>query len=195
MIPQDIKSYYSVHSKIYDFTRWAFLFGRNKIADFLPNLPDNATIVDLGCGTGFHLTHLYDKYPLSNIIGLDLSPEMLVQVDDISVMLKNEKYDKSSFEANSIDLMLCSYSLSMMPELDKKLEYILYHLKKSGMLLVVDFDSTPFDWFSRWMKKNHVHFDSHLFKKLESRFDIEFTEVSKAYFGLYTYTIYYGKNW
>lgn len=45
------------------------------------------------------------------------------------------------------------------------------------------------------MKKNHVHFENKLFKQLENQFEIEYSKVKKAYFGLYTYTIYIGKNW
>jgi S-adenosylmethionine-diacylgycerolhomoserine-N-methlytransferase len=195
MIPRDLKSYYRLHAKFYDITRWAFLFGRYKVADFLPELPNNARILDLGCGTGFHLTHLIEKYPLAEIIGLDLSPDMLVNVEELSVLLKNEEYKNSSFDADSFDLILCSYSLSMMSKLNEKIDAIMNHLTKTGMLLVVDFDSTPYSWFSEWMDKNHVNFDAKLFEKLSNRFDIEFTQSNSAYFGLYTYTIYYGKNW
>lgn len=195
MIPNNIISYYRLHSKFYDLTRWAFLFGRYKIHEFLPDLPASARILDLGCGTGIHIPALRMKYPLSEIIGLDLSSDMLIKVADTSVLLKNEEYEASSFEPNSLDLIICSYSLSMMPESEEKIDSISHHLKKSGMLLVVDFDSTPFNWFSKWMKKNHVHFENKLFKQLENQFEIEYSKVKKAYFGLYTYTIYIGKNW
>ncbi len=195
MIPKDLQSYYQLHSKFYDLTRWAFLFGRYEVMDFLPELPVDAHILDLGCGTGIHLSHLREKYPLAEITGLDLSADMLVKVDDRSIMLRNEDYSQSSFEPEAFDLILCSYSLSMMNEIDEKIENILYHLKSNGMLLIVDFHSTQSKWFSKWMKKNHVHFDNNLFNKLDGHFDIEFNKIKKGYFGLYTYMIFYGKNW
>ena len=194
MIPKDINSYYRLHSKFYDVTRWVFLFGRNSLSDFLPQLPNNAQILDLGCGTGKHLKELRNRYPDAEIIGLDVSIDMLNRINEPSITLKNETYTNESFEPQFFDLIICSYTLSMMPDIDKKLDFIMNHLKKKGRLLVVDFDSTPFKWFSKWMEKNHVHFDSELFKKLDNRFDIEFTEVNKGYFGLYTYTTYFGKN-
>src|SRR5262245_5775143 len=43
--------YYAWHSRIYDATRWAFLFGRDAILDDL-GLEAGQTVVEIGCGTG-----------------------------------------------------------------------------------------------------------------------------------------------
>lgn len=197
MIPKDIESYYRFHSKFYDLTRWAFLFGRNSLKTHFPELPEHARILDLGCGTGKHLYQLRKKYLDAEIIGLDQSEEMLQLVNRLivdSVGLINEKYSPDSFQKNSFDLILCSYSLTMFEDIDEAIQNIKVHLKPAGVLLVVDFDSTPFAWFRKWMKKNHVSFGPNLFKLLEECFDVEFKYTRKAYFGLYSYSVFLGKK-
>lgn len=193
MIPKDLTSYYKLHSPFYDLTRWSFLFGRSKVKNLLPDLPKKSRILDLGCGTGKHLHTLCKKYPTSEIIGLDLSSDMLLKSNHTSVIYKNMKYDKHTFEANSLDMILCSYSLSMMPDIDTNISAITYHLKKEAFILVIDFNSTPIHYFSNWMKMNHVNFELNLIKKLEKYFELEFKLVKHAYFGLYTYSIFLGK--
>jgi len=197
MIPKDLPTYYRLHSKFYDLTRWTFLFGRYSLPKYFPNLESASRILDLGCGTGEHLDHLRKKYPDAEIIGLDLSTDMLCFVNreiTKTIEIRNEYYTLDTFPEDEFDLILCSYSLSMMQNLEEVLESIIFHLKKNGMLLVVDFDSTPFSWFTKWMKKNHVHFDSNLFELLEKHFDVEYLITRNAWFGLYTYSTYLGSK-
>lgn len=191
MIPTNIKSYYELHSKFYDVTRWTFLFGRNALPKYFPSLRQNSKILDLGCGTGKHLHQLRKKYPNSEIIGLDQSSAMLSKVTQKpSYNLFIENYSTSNFPDNSFDLIICSYSLTMFDDLEQALFSLKNHLKPNGTLLVLDFDSTPFSWFSKWMKKNHVSFEPNLFQLLKNNFTVEFKESRKAYFGLYYYSIY-----
>ena len=195
MIPKTIESYYRVHSKFYDSTRWAFLFGRNSISKYFPTLTENTRILDLGCGTGKHLEQLRKKYPNSRITGVDLSPDMLRFVNHSivdSVEIINEYYSPNIFPEDEFDLIVCSYSITMMDDTDSILNTIKQHLKPSGRLLVLDFDSTPFAWFSKWMKKNHVSFESNLFVLLSECFDVEFKKTRKGWFGLYTYSFFLG---
>ncbi|MBO6524066.1 MAG: class I SAM-dependent methyltransferase [Balneolaceae bacterium] len=197
MIPTDIKSYYRLHSKFYDATRWVFLFGRDALKKYFPELPDNPKILDVGCGTGKHLVQLQKKYPNADITGIDLSGDMLSFVNHknvASIKLKNELYSENSFKDNEFDLILCSYSLTMVDDLKSTFEDIQKHLKPNGLVLVVDFDSTLFTLFSKWMKKNHVSFEPNLFKLLDEAFEVEIKSTRKAYFGLYSYSIFLGKT-
>tara|TARA_R110000868_G_scaffold37111_6_gene131446 strand:+ start:29289 stop:29894 length:606 start_codon:yes stop_codon:yes gene_type:complete len=191
VIPSDIKSYYKLHSKFYDISRWAFLFGRNSIPKFFPKLKSGSRVLDLGCGTGKHLQQLTKKYPNCEIIGLDQSEYMLEFINPSiykSVHIKNEVYSQDSFEDNSFDLVLCSYSLTMFDDIWKTIPIIKSHLKPTGKLLVVDFDATPFNWFSKWMKRNHVSFEPNLFELLKNSFDVEKMITKKGYLDLYTYS-------
>lgn len=195
MIPKDIKSYYQFHSKFYNATRWAFLFGRNLLIKHFPDLPKEAQILDLGCGTGKHLDQLRKRYPDSYVTGVDLSDDMLQFVDPTIVKameIRNEYYTSDSFGENRFNLILCSYSLTMMDDIRFTLNAIKKHLKPNGILLVADFDSSPFNLFQKWMKKNHVSFEPNLFELLDDFFEVEFKSTRKAFFGLYTYSIFLG---
>ncbi|RNC80105.1 MAG: class I SAM-dependent methyltransferase [Balneola sp.] len=197
MIPKTLREYYKLHAPIYDITRWAFLFGRNRLKELLPTLPEKPVILDLGCGTGKHIPHLLKKYPGAKIYALDQSKEMLSLIKKEAkekVDIKNQEYQNTSFEEQQFDLILASYSLSMMSNIDEKLNFIQLHLKKGGHLLVVDFDSTPFSFFSNWMKKNHVYFDHLLFLKLKDHFFEELIITKTAYFGLYRYSSFLGRS-
>jgi len=72
-----VSSYYKVHSKIYDLTRWSILFGRDRLLEVIPNDFQPERILDLGCGTGKHLVKLAERFPDAKIIGVDASKEML----------------------------------------------------------------------------------------------------------------------
>ncbi len=192
MIPSNIEGYYKLHSKFYDKTRWLFLFGRNSIPNYFPELKSNVRILDLGCGTGKHLERLLKKYPKAHITGIDQSEHMLEiakRSTTNSVDIKNEYYSDTSFSYNEFDFILCSYSLTMFNTVEKSIKNIKNHLKPNGRLLVVDFDSTPYNWFSKWMKKNHVSFEPNLFKLIEKEFQIVVKDTQEAYLGLYNYTI------
>ncbi len=197
MIPKTIETYYRFHAPFYNSTRWAFLFGRNALEGFFPPLPEKPTILDLGCGTGKHFYDLLNKYPGAKIYALDQSREMLEQADKNlldRIQFKNEGYSASSFDEGKFDLILCSYSMSMMAEIEDKMRSIKLHLKPGAYVLVVDFDTTPFTWFEKWMKKNHVHFDHLLFRKLKESFKTERSISKSAYFGLYRYSSFVGRN-
>lgn len=195
MIPDNLHDYYKLHAPLYDLSRWAFLFGRNSASKFFPELPEQPNILDFGCGTGLQLQALSTKYPHANIIGIDQSPDMLniAHKKTPNVTLKNEQYTLTSFSENNFDLIVASYSLSMVNDLAGILLAFKYHLKPDGRLFVVDFDATPFHWFNRWMKTNHVHFDDRLFVTLQLHFETEQILTQKGYLGLYTYSTFLGK--
>ncbi len=76
-IGKDLSGYYKIHAKIYDLTRWSFLFGRENIIKHLPD-KQYLRILEVGCGTGFSLLKLWTKFQQTkNIQGLDASEDML----------------------------------------------------------------------------------------------------------------------
>ena len=194
-----VNSYYKIHSKIYDLTRWAILFGRNKVLDLVPYDLNPHTILDLGCGTGKHLLKLAELFPEAQITGVDASKEMLkkasskikqthkinlIQSDIGSFLSKPKRYD----------LVLCSYSLSMFDDKYDYLKWIRNSLSDSGIVVIVDFDSTPIHLFERWMNLNHVDISGNIFSPLNEIFDPEYNETERAYFGLWKYSIFVGRR-
>lgn len=196
---RSVSSYYKVHSRIYDLTRWTILFSRDRILEEIRELPESAQILDLGCGTGKHFQALTDQFPSVNITGIDVSPEMLNEASKKikskdHIELINSDWRGYLPKKNLFDLIICSYSLSMMQDLEACLARCKESLKDSGVIVVIDFDSTPLTIFRKWMNLNHVDISGKLFRMLNSIF-LKRSEATKlAYLGLWKYTFFVGSK-
>jgi ubiquinone/menaquinone biosynthesis C-methylase UbiE len=54
---ESLRGYYRLHSKIYDATRWSFLFGRHRLIELVASHKTPTRILEVGCGTGTNLVH------------------------------------------------------------------------------------------------------------------------------------------
>ena len=75
--PHPLERYYRLHSRIYDVTRWSFLFGRNTLMKIISDLAQPSRILDVGCGTGDNVLRLHQEFPAASLTGLDMSSAML----------------------------------------------------------------------------------------------------------------------
>jgi len=115
-----IEGYYRWHARIYDATRWSFLFGRDAVLDRVAAVqPAPARILEVGCGTGRNLRNLARRFPKAEITGVDLSPAMLAVAAKTNadygprVRLVRQAYAAPLGATAGFDLVLCSYALSM----------------------------------------------------------------------------------
>jgi len=194
-----IENYYKVHSKVYDLTRWSFLFGRERLLHSIPELGRYSAVLDVGCGTGYHIEYIARTYPDISLTGVDISEEMLHtarrKTDCFEgVQLIHESYHRNLFPEQSFDLALCSYSLTMFQNPERAVRNLSRHIKNGGLLAVVDFSDTSYRWFNGWMKKNHVHFDPGIFQLLDETFETFHVEEHDVLQGLWTYKIWAGRN-
>lgn len=194
-----VNGYYKFHAKIYDLSRWAILFGKNSILDFLPINFEPNSILDLGCGTGYHLKSLNNRFPNASIIGVDASKEMLAKAAKKTSGIPNITLYNSSLEnyltSNmNFDLIICSYSITMFGDIPNSIKHIKKALLKGGYFLVVDFKSTPFSLFERWMNFNHVDISNLLFSEIEKHLIVEKQIAKSAYFGLWKYAKYLSRK-
>ena len=194
-----VNSYYKVHSKIYDLTRWSILFGRNDLLSMLPSTFKPKTILDLGCGTGKHLLKLSELFPEAHITGVDESKEMLAKASAKTESNDRIKLVHNSFrsylnKSENFDLILCSYSLSMLENKAIDLQLIYDSLNENGLLAVVDFDNTPLPIFEQWMNLNHVQISGNLFNHLNKVFYPRDQKTKAAYFRLWKYTLFLGSK-
>lgn len=197
---KQLQNYYRLHSAIYDWTRWIFLFGREKILDLVPELPPNPRILEVGCGTGKNLAYMEYLFPDGHLYGIDLSEDMIRQArkkftQKQPVELIHGAYGSDDFEFKPFNLILLSYSLSMLgPHAEDILQQVHYDLAAGGYIAVVDFNETPFRWFRKWMKVNHVDLDGHLPELLNKYFSqLKFTEHT-AYLGFWSYILFLGER-
>lgn len=196
---EQIENYYRFHAPIYDATRWSFLFGRHSIIEMIPDLPSQPKILEIGCGTGTNILHLKNRFPNAQIIGLDLSDKMLSiaknKIDDTAnISLKNHRYGTKNLNESPFDLILLSYSLTMMgPAVEPISKQIHNDLKSNGYIAIVDFHTSPYRWFRHWMAMNHVDFYGHSLPLLKQYFKAITCDTHPAYFGLWSYYQFIGK--
>lgn len=201
-----LHAYYKWHARIYDATRWSFLFGRGRlIAEAAAALGqrrrEGLQVVEVGCGTGRNLRQLARMFPAAELLGIDLCRPMLdragrgMSVDQVRrTTLVCAAYDPESLAPASADLIVFSYSLSMFnPGFEAALDAARLHLAPGGLLAVVDFRRTPFAWFGSWMGVNHVRMDDHLLPALAARFATVSRTSRPAYGGLWEAFRYLGR--
>jgi S-adenosylmethionine-diacylgycerolhomoserine-N-methlytransferase len=197
-----IEKYYRLHAKIYDATRWSFLFGRGRIVRLAQEHCTPKRILEVGCGTGRNLRALAKAFPPARIAGLDVSAEMLrVARKSLAalarpVQLIRRPYDEPvSEDGKPFDLIVFSYALSMFnPGWEAAIQCARQDLSENGRIAVVDFHDTRWKTFRRWMGFNHVRMEGHLLEKLREQFLPREVSVRRAYAGLWRYMLFVGSK-
>lgn len=193
---RSLEKYYKLHAGIYNLTRWAFLFGRDKIIQEIGCDVAKWNILEIGCGTGHNLKILKKCFPEAKITGIDVSPDML-QVAERSlgkdVELLNQAYIRPLSESR-YDMIVCSYTLSMIPRYQDIMDAVKRDLRPGGIVAVVDFHATRWNWFKKWMGFNHVKMEGQLQPALERRFKPIQNITINAYGCFWKYLMFIGKK-
>jgi S-adenosylmethionine-diacylgycerolhomoserine-N-methlytransferase len=195
-----MERYYRLHAKIYDATRWSFLFGRRRLIERAAVLGQPERILEIGCGTGQNLASLARAFPQAQLTGLDISGAMLEQARKKLSQLSRVEFVLQSYtrplqSSRPFDLVLFSYSLSMInPGWQQALAAAVEDLAEGGWLTVVDFHDSPVAAFRRWMGLNHVRLEGQLLPELKRHFRPEVVELRRAYAGLWRYLLFVGQK-
>jgi S-adenosylmethionine-diacylgycerolhomoserine-N-methlytransferase len=195
-----VEKYYRFHSRIYDATRWSFLFGRTAIIrNFAGVAPQN--ILEVGCGTGRNLVELARRFPQAKITGVDLSAIMLdlarkkITGFGPRVHLLHQAYTAPLSDPPGYDLVLFSYALSMFnPGYEAAIAAARRDLVPGGHVAVVDFHDSRFGFFERWMGMNHVRMNGQLRPLLQSLFTPTTDRLCAAYAGVWRYLLFVGRK-
>ncbi|MGV6809401.1 MAG: class I SAM-dependent methyltransferase [bacterium] len=200
-----MEAYYRFHAKIYNATRWSFLFGRKPLLKHLAQHYQPKRILEIGCGTGQNLLRLRQYFPQAHIVGLDASETMLAVAQKQLL-----KHDAAAFKQLELlpmvynaplsqqkmatfDLIVVSYTLSMInPDWETVINSTTKDLSEHGVIAVVDFHNSGLMVFKRWMGVNHVQMHGHLYEKLVQTFHTEHEQINKAYFGVWEYMSFIG---
>ena len=196
-----LQQYYRVHAKMYDLTRWTFLFGRNEILQAVRNIRTPARILEIGCGTGKNLAQMARLFPHAELTGIDLAEAMLAVArkkfagTPQRVTFVSKPYTQPLAPDKPFDLILCSYSLSMMnPGWEHVIDCAARDLAPGGLMAAVDFHDSSFRAYKKWMALNHVRLDAHLLPKLRQAFPPITQAVRPAYGGLWSYFLFIGER-
>ena len=197
-----LSRYYRGHARLYDATRWSFLFGRAALIRALALLPTPPrNMLEIGCGTGSNLVRLVRQFPEAAVTGLDLSADMLARArrklerDQLLATLLQQRYDRPLCPEPVFDLIVFSYCLTMSnPGWERAIDAALRDLRPGGRLAVVDFHDTPFAGFRRWMGVHHVRMDGHLLPSLNARCLPVAQTLGNAYGGGWRYFRFIGQK-
>ncbi len=198
-----MRQYYIFQSKIYDLTRWSFLFGRRQAIRELPfDREAELSILEVGCGTGYNLRQLARRFPNARLTGLDVSPHMLHKARRATQSLGSrikllEKAYTFGDDAHTgqLDAVLFSYSLSMInPQWESLIQQARQDLRAGGFIALADFHNSRFPWFKQHMGNNHVRMDGQLMPVLEREFETLTAEVRLAYGGVWEYCVFVGRK-
>lgn len=199
--PRAVEGYYRLHARIYDATRWSFLFGRRTLLDRLPRGFSPQRVLEVGCGTGAVLARIARRFPHAEALGLDCSHDMLAIARrrlapfGARVQADRRAYGESPSAGPSFDLVVASYALSMFnPGWEAAIDAAHADLRPGGLIAIVDFHDSPFAWFRRWMSVNHVRLDGHLLPRLASRFEPVLVESPRAYGGAWRFATFIGQR-
>lgn len=120
-------------------------------------------VLDAGCGTGRWLRRLADKSPRS-LYGVDSSADMLAVARRACVsktMLIMAQLPTLPLISNSIDLAICSFALSYIPDVGAFAQQLRRVLRADGELLITDMHpdtAATFGW-KRSFDVSGAHFD------------------------------------
>ncbi|TXT57905.1 MAG: hypothetical protein BAJATHORv1_10613 [Candidatus Thorarchaeota archaeon] len=119
---------------------------RAQAFEHLPVL-SNPRILDVACGTGANFDYLTEKYPdFQEIVGIDYTPQMLARAkkrinendwDGINLKLIDAK-KMTSVLKGKFDLVVSTYSLSIIPNSPVVLKEINKILRDKGFVMLLD---------------------------------------------------------
>jgi ubiquinone/menaquinone biosynthesis C-methylase UbiE len=143
-----------IHQKSRLFDRWSFWYDNllptvfyqvvhQRMLEFV-QLPQQARILDIGCGTGRFLNRLVTQYPDVLGIGLDASPLMLkkarqsIQVRPRLIFIEGRS-DRLPFAGDEFDAVFCSISFLHYPDPEAVFREIHRVLKNTGVFYLADY--------------------------------------------------------
>jgi len=158
---------YRKRAKRYDFSANAYYllgfreFAYRKIGVEALNLKKGDIVIEIGCGTGLNFSLLRKKVgPNGNIIGVDLTPEMLEKADKRirrngwqNVTLVQSDASEYLFPEH-IDGIISTFAITLIPEYDRVIQKSAAVLSPNARFVIVDFKK-PDKW-PMWMIKLFV---------------------------------------
>jgi S-adenosylmethionine-diacylgycerolhomoserine-N-methlytransferase len=141
---------YRFQRHLYDLTRKHYLLGRDTLICELA-VPDEGSVLEIGCGTARNLIHAARMYPTARCFGVDISSVMLKTaqesigrnglLDRVIVKLGDgAAFDSDTlFDTSHFDRVMISYALSMIPAWEDVLSLAANLVAPNGSVHIADF--------------------------------------------------------
>ena len=119
------------------------------------NIKNGNSILDVACGTGDICFEIRKSYNV-NIIGIDLSPNMIKIANKKKMKKKYNEIDfingdaeSLPFESNSIDIVTISYGFRNLANYDLALKEFYRVLKPGGLLGILEFSNSKYKFINK----------------------------------------------
>lgn len=144
-----LDDFYGPQAHAYDRFREKLLPGRQTFMEALPLTP-GARVIDFGAGTARHWHYVEDKLPTLDRVDLvdlctpllDIARKRFAHIPQVHTTLADATAWRA---AEPADVIIFSYSLSMMPDWKAVLANAMAQLKPGGVLGMVDFCTVSAD--------------------------------------------------
>lgn len=124
----------------------------NRVLSWCENLPDDAKILDVGCGDGFHL-NLLRKYGKNGwqLEGVDLDERAAQMAEKSGLKVHTGSVEELNLPENAFDLAFMIQTIEHVEKPDAVLSAVKKLLKPGGKLVIVtdNTDSIDFDLFKK----------------------------------------------
>lgn len=116
------------------------------------------SIIDVGCGRGFFVKKLIEKFPDKKIMGADLLPTLNIE----GLQYYQTNIESIPLEDKSVDVVVCSHVLEHVQHLDK----VINELKRIGKKKIIV--TVPKQRYYYYTLDLHVRFFNHKFELAEA---------------------------
>ncbi|MBI4440466.1 class I SAM-dependent methyltransferase [Candidatus Woesearchaeota archaeon] len=130
---------FSGFAKFYDwhpFTPWLRWLQKKTIERIRGK---DIKILDIGCGTGYALQKLHERFPKAELHGIDFSPEMLAIAKKRmgkNARLRMGVVQSLPYNANSFDYVICTEAFHHFEQQEKSLKEMKRVCRKNGFVIV-----------------------------------------------------------
>jgi len=170
----DIQKDYQKLAPEYDhrWQKFLALSQSNVLQNWPQNLPENARILDLGCGTGSMLAQIHDQYPDYRLTGVDCSNDMLKIARE---NVPNANFIEADIENidlphKGFDVVLSLNILHHLNDQKSHLETLKKLAKPDGDIFLCDFITDGF-WMKladfSWQRSQQSYHKSFSYKEME----------------------------